>query len=83
MINTGAVSHIILRIGPCAPQAWSGNGIFNYGDGQSIVGPSLIDFAGSGVVHLVGGIGALTGAIFVGPRKGLAKHVCWFQGKRE
>jgi len=50
--------------------AWSGNGIFNYGDGQSIVGPSLIDFAGSGVVHLVGGIGALTGAIFVGPRKG-------------
>eukprot|EP00929_Paragymnodinium_shiwhaense_P052191 TRINITY_DN2614_c0_g1_i3.p1 TRINITY_DN2614_c0_g1~~TRINITY_DN2614_c0_g1_i3.p1 ORF type:complete len:472 (+),score=91.68 TRINITY_DN2614_c0_g1_i3:101-1516(+) len=49
---------------------WSGSGFLSYGDGESIVGPSFIDFAGSGLVHLTGGVGALCGAIFVGARKG-------------
>ncbi len=30
----------------------------------------MIDFAGSGVVHMVGGFSGLMGAIVVGPRKG-------------
>jgi len=30
----------------------------------------MIDFAGSGVVHMVGGVAGLMGAIVVGPRKG-------------
>mmetsp|Transcript_44423 Transcript_44423/g.95381 ORF Transcript_44423/g.95381 Transcript_44423/m.95381 type:complete len:463 (+) Transcript_44423:82-1470(+) len=54
--------------------AWSGEGFLNYtkdsGEGGSVVSTAgYIDFAGSGVVHMVGGIGAVIGAVVVGPRK--------------
>jgi Amt family ammonium transporter len=43
---------------------WSGtNGAFLFNSGYR-------DFAGSSVVHMVGGILAITGAFFIGPRKG-------------
>jgi Amt family ammonium transporter len=53
---------------------WSGSGFLYYhddaGESKSVVGPAFIDFAGSGLVHLTGGVGALCGAIIVGPRNG-------------
>merc|ERR1719316_1590810 len=53
---------------------WSGNGFLSYTDSEgnsaSSVGSNYMDFAGSGIVHLVGGVGALVGSLCVGPRKG-------------
>jgi Amt family ammonium transporter len=37
---------------------------------DKFMGVGVIDFAGSGVVHMVGGTAALFGAIFIGPRTG-------------
>lgn len=52
---------------------WSGSGLLNYKDDDgkivSAFGPVYKDFAGSGIVHLVGGVGALIGSICVGARK--------------
>merc|ERR1719206_1213651 len=48
---------------------WSGSGLLAYtddkGDSVSAFGPSYMDFAGSGLVHLTGGVGALIGCIAV------------------
>jgi Amt family ammonium transporter len=62
-IMTGIIYPVVAYWG------WSGSGILNYEDG-SIVGPGLLDFAGSGIVHMTGGVAALVGAIIVGPRHG-------------
>lgn len=35
-----------------------------------LFGTGVIDFAGCGVVHMVGGLAALAGAMACGPRKG-------------
>lgn len=52
---------------------WDSEGVisaFNGSTGSPPILGGCIDFAGSGVVHLTGGIGALAGAFFLGPRIG-------------
>jgi Amt family ammonium transporter len=52
---------------------WAWNGLFgdyNGGTAGWLENLGYIDFAGSGVVHLVGGAAALAGAIALGPRIG-------------
>jgi Amt family ammonium transporter len=51
--------------------AWAWGGLFN--GGGWLEGLGFIDFAGSTVVHSVGGWAALAGAIVVGPRVGKYK----------
>jgi len=64
-IMTGIIYPVVAYWG------WSGSGLLNFEDySKSIVGPGLKDFAGSGIVHMTGGVAALVGALIVGPRKG-------------
>jgi ammonium transporter, Amt family len=49
---------------------WSVNGFLTAFRDDPFRGVGVIDFAGSGVVHLVGGATALVAAIILGPRKG-------------
>ena len=48
---------------------WSGNG-WLYGSEDAITDVGYYDFAGSGIVHATGGVGALVSATILGPRKG-------------
>jgi Amt family ammonium transporter len=50
--------------------AWDGNGWLTAFKDDPIGTNGYIDFAGSGVVHMVGGFAGLMGAILVGPRLG-------------
>jgi Amt family ammonium transporter len=49
---------------------WDGNGWLTAFKDNPIGANGYIDFAGSGVVHMVGGFAGLMGAILVGPRIG-------------
>eukprot|EP01121_Diplochlamys_sp_Union-15-3_P016589 TRINITY_DN5678_c0_g1_i1.p1 TRINITY_DN5678_c0_g1~~TRINITY_DN5678_c0_g1_i1.p1 ORF type:complete len:470 (+),score=70.18 TRINITY_DN5678_c0_g1_i1:48-1457(+) len=51
--------------------AWSTTGWMSPFNGEdTFVGNNYVDFAGCGVVHMVGGIAGVVGAIIVGPRAG-------------
>uniref|UniRef100_A0A7S3DLT4 Ammonium transporter n=1 Tax=Palpitomonas bilix TaxID=652834 RepID=A0A7S3DLT4_9EUKA len=50
---------------------WSSTGFLSaFNSNGHQIANGMIDFAGSGVVHMTGGVAALCGAIFVGARKG-------------
>jgi Amt family ammonium transporter len=51
---------------------WGGGWLSQLGTNFSL-GHGAVDFAGSGVVHMVGGVTALAGAIVLGPRLGKYK----------
>jgi len=63
LVMTSIVYPIVIYWG------WSGEGFLSNADGSTF-GPAYMDFAGSGLVHMVGGVAALCGSIIVGPRKG-------------
>ena len=52
-----------------AAWTWGGGWLAKAWDSMSL-GTGYVDFAGSGVVHAVGGVAALAGAIVLGPRIG-------------
>jgi len=49
---------------------WNGEGFMSAFADDKFLGVGMIDFAGSGVVHMTGGITALCAAIVLGPRLG-------------
>jgi len=49
---------------------WNGDGFLSAFNEDLLLGCGMIDFAGSGVVHMTGGITALAAAIILGPRLG-------------
>jgi len=50
--------------------AWDANGWMSAFNADPFMGEGYVDFAGSGVVHMVGGMAAIIGAKVVGPRIG-------------
>lgn len=53
---------------------WSSDGWASPTNSDLLFGTGVIDFAGSGVVHMVGGIAGLWGALIEGPRMGRFDH---------
>lgn len=49
---------------------WNSDGFLSIANENPLRGVGMIDFAGSGVVHMTGGMCALIGAIILGPRIG-------------
>lgn len=65
MVLSGFIYPVVVHMG------WSGDGKFSpWRTNRLVGGCGMIDFAGSGVVHMTGGIASLVASIFVGPRKG-------------
>lgn len=64
MALTGFVYPVIVH------SIWSQSGFLNASTTNPLLGVGMIDFAGSGVVHVTGGFCALLATLLLGPRKG-------------
>lgn len=65
LMLTGFVYPIVVRA------IWDGRGWLSaFNTDNLFLGTGMIDFAGSGVVHMTGGATALVAAVVLGPRKG-------------
>ena len=53
-----------------AHSIWSTNGFLSYTKPDPLFGVGVLDFAGSGVVHMTGGTIALAATWVLGPRRG-------------
>lgn len=53
-----------------AHAVWSSNGVFSISAKNPFRGIGCIDFAGAGVIHVLGGLTALIAATTMGSRKG-------------
>lgn len=53
-----------------AHSIWSNNGFLSTFNANPLLNTGTIDFAGSGVVHLTGGVTALYATLILGPRRG-------------
>jgi ammonia channel protein AmtB len=53
-----------------AHAVWSARGFLSTFAAEPLWGSGAIDFAGSGPVHMAGGVASLMGAIILGPRMG-------------
>jgi Amt family ammonium transporter len=63
-VLTGFIYPIVMNM------SWDSAGpISAFNSGSPILG-GVVDFAGSGVVHMTGGVAAFAGAFFLGPRIG-------------
>ncbi|MBN2109751.1 MAG: ammonium transporter, partial [Methanosarcinaceae archaeon] len=71
---TAYLVYCVLMVGLIYPVyghwVWSGAGILTTGAIVNAIGAEFHDFAGSGVVHSIGGYSALAGAMLVGARIG-------------
>lgn len=60
-------SHVFVKV---AHSAWSNNGFLSLTNPEPLLNIGAVDFAGSGVVHLTGGMTALLATLVLGPRRG-------------
>eukprot|EP00469_Lotharella_globosa_P018735 CAMPEP_0167810792 /NCGR_PEP_ID=MMETSP0112_2-20121227/286_1 /TAXON_ID=91324 /ORGANISM="Lotharella globosa, Strain CCCM811" /LENGTH=496 /DNA_ID=CAMNT_0007709385 /DNA_START=99 /DNA_END=1585 /DNA_ORIENTATION=- len=75
LVFTGVITTFVYPV--VAHWVWSQSGwlsaVVTVSNGEPYLRHNgFIDFAGSGVVHMVGGISGLAGSIIVGPRKGFS-----------
>merc|ERR1712167_518027 len=66
-------TYICLFVYPCVVHwVWSGEGFMSaFNSEKTMLDIGVVDFAGSGVVHLCGAVAALCGAAVLGPRHNL------------